>query len=265
MLYYAVHKGRHTGIYNTWNICKKNVIGYSGAIFKKFTNINDAKIFVKTGHKMTKNSDKKKTKKYINIYTDGSCIKRKNMYYAGYGVYIPDMNIKNSYILHGYKTNNRAELMAIITAIKFFDKNDEITLNIYTDSEYSILIFTSTGAKYNYKIKQGYDVKNKDLVIKAQFLSKLYNLNLIHIKAHTGIKNDPHYVGNDIADKLAKQGSNDDYGTHIYKIYDNYKNSISLYSKDIEIYFDTLDEIVKYGKYKSKQIHKELSVYLIYN
>ncbi len=217
MSYYAVHKGRQIGIYNTWNICKKNVIGYSGAIFKKFTNINNAKMFVKFGYKMKnlhKKQTKKQTSKYINIYTDGSYIKRKNMCYAGFGVYIPDMNIKNSYILKKNKTNNRAELMAIITAIKFFDKNDKTKLNIYTDSRYSILIFTSTGEKYekhNYKTKQGEDVINKDLVIKAMFLKKLYNLNLIHIKAHTGIKNNPHYVGNDIADKLAVKGSNDDY------------------------------------------------------
>lgn len=35
---YAVKKGRHPGIYNSWDDCKKQVNGYSGAEFKKLYN-----------------------------------------------------------------------------------------------------------------------------------------------------------------------------------------------------------------------------------
>ena len=34
--YYAVRKGLNPGIYNTWDECRKNVIGFSGAIYKSF-------------------------------------------------------------------------------------------------------------------------------------------------------------------------------------------------------------------------------------
>ena len=45
--YYAVKSGRKTGIFNTWDECKANVDGYSGAIYKSFKNFADAKAFLK--------------------------------------------------------------------------------------------------------------------------------------------------------------------------------------------------------------------------
>lgn len=119
------------------------------------------------------------------------------------------MNIKKSYPLKGKKTNNRAELSAIIKAIKLFkEKKDEVRLNIYTDSGYSILIFTSTGKKY--KAKNYKDVLNSDLVEKAVKLSEKYDLKFIHVRSHTGLK-DVHSLNNEVADKLAVEGSNKDY------------------------------------------------------
>nr|CAI6686381.1 BPK_HP1_G0044130.mRNA.1.CDS.1 [Saccharomyces cerevisiae] len=44
--FYAVRKGRETGIYNTWNECKNQVDGYGGAIYKKFNSYEQAKSFL---------------------------------------------------------------------------------------------------------------------------------------------------------------------------------------------------------------------------
>ncbi len=41
--YYGVKEGRQIGIYNTWSECEEQVKGYSGAVFKKFSNYEDAK------------------------------------------------------------------------------------------------------------------------------------------------------------------------------------------------------------------------------
>ncbi|QHS75506.1 RNA-DNA hybrid ribonuclease [Saccharomyces paradoxus] len=46
--FYAVRKGRETGIFNTWKECKNQVDGYGGAIYKKFNNYEQAKSFL--GH-----------------------------------------------------------------------------------------------------------------------------------------------------------------------------------------------------------------------
>jgi ribonuclease HI len=49
MIYYAVHKGYDVGIFHTWGSAERVIKGYSGAVFKKFSNIEDAEYFVKYG------------------------------------------------------------------------------------------------------------------------------------------------------------------------------------------------------------------------
>lgn len=51
MKYYAVAKGRKTGIFSTWNECKKNVHGFPGAKFKSFTTKKEAENFIDNGKK----------------------------------------------------------------------------------------------------------------------------------------------------------------------------------------------------------------------
>ncbi len=45
--YYAVQKGRVPGVYLTWEECKKQVDGFSGAAFKSFPTMEEARQFVK--------------------------------------------------------------------------------------------------------------------------------------------------------------------------------------------------------------------------
>lgn len=44
--FYAVKKGRHPGIYRTWDECKKNVDGFPGAVFKGFATKEEARQFL---------------------------------------------------------------------------------------------------------------------------------------------------------------------------------------------------------------------------
>lgn len=44
--FYAVKKGVKAGIYSTWNECKENVDGYSGAEYKSFQTEKDAKLYL---------------------------------------------------------------------------------------------------------------------------------------------------------------------------------------------------------------------------
>ena len=44
--YYAVRKGRKTGVFATWAECQKQVTGFSGAEFKSFGTMEEARIFV---------------------------------------------------------------------------------------------------------------------------------------------------------------------------------------------------------------------------
>ena len=229
--YYAVHKGHNPGIYTSWNECKKQVDKFEGAIFKKFKDKTEAKTFLEKGFGENKkprivtrreNDDKKNKAKIeeeidedsenvIFIYTDGSCIRFKNnINKAGYGIYIPSKHIKVGKPLLNQKiTNNRAELTAIIESIDYLDNEDlNKKLCIFTDSQYSIYIFTGTGERYEsdgYK-KDGKDVPNIDLIKRILQIKRTYNIVLLKVRAHTE-KKDQHSIGNKIADKLANDGA----------------------------------------------------------
>ena len=44
--YYAVRSGRKTGIFTSWDECRRNVAGYSGARYKSFTSMEEALDFM---------------------------------------------------------------------------------------------------------------------------------------------------------------------------------------------------------------------------
>ena len=72
MPYYAVYKGFKPGIYNNWNDCNNQIIGFSKPVFKKFTFKKDAELFIQTGgihvfHKH-KHVKKKKLKIFLMCY-----------------------------------------------------------------------------------------------------------------------------------------------------------------------------------------------------
>jgi ribonuclease HI len=227
--YYVVHKGRNPGIYSNWNDCKKQIDKYDGAIFKKFSTEAEATQFLELGFGENKkprglvrreNDDKKhhdiimkETSDLIDdgakvfIYTDGSCIKQVR---AGYGIYIPSLNIQVSKPLLNQKiTNNRAELTAIIESVSYLDEADlEKKICIFTDSQYSMYLFNGTGERYEkegYK-KEGKDVTNIDLIKKLLLLKRAHNIVLLKVRAHTE-KKDIHSKCNEIADKLALSGA----------------------------------------------------------
>lgn len=46
--YYAVARGKQTGVFDNWSTCKENTSGYSNAKFKKFDTKSEAMAFVKS-------------------------------------------------------------------------------------------------------------------------------------------------------------------------------------------------------------------------
>ncbi len=278
---YVVHKGHNPGIYNTWDECKKNVDKYEGAIFKKFTDEKEANEFLINGFGINikpksvvrkENMDKKNNNKILDaemddsifIYTDGSCIRMKNgLIIAGYGIYIPSKNISvASPLLKQKLTNNRAEMTAIIEAIKYLDEEDKIKkINILTDSQYSMYLFHGTGERYRnngYK-NNGKDVPNIDLIKKLLDIKKSYNIDLLKIRAHTG-KKDIHSINNEIADKLANQGAfssiqENKKGTTIFNMSDF---EIPTSNIDVDSIIKDSDEDVEYtNNYNIKESDEE--------
>jgi len=275
MKLYAVHKGRKPGIYNTWEECKKQIDGFSGPIYKKFDNRTGAELFLKNGfnqksldkfskkQNIIKKVDEKNEKildellkdqeNRVFIYTDGSCIKFKNgITKAGYGIYIPQKNIRVSEpLLNQKQTNNRAELTSILECITYLKKEDlKKELIIITDSAYSMYIFDKTGENYekNNFMKDGKEVLNKDLVIKALHVKRTYNVKLVKVRAHTS-KDDIHSKNNEIVDKLAKSGAYKHKSAFEFDEELEDKNlDTSIYTKYHEVYQKLPDEEIKIDK-----------------
>ena len=243
MYYYAVIKGYKTGIFTNWKECKKSINNYTNADYKKFNNKNDAILY------LNKNI-------LIKVYTDGSFIKYNNKEYAGYGIYFIDKIFKKykfgNKLNLNEKTNNRAELYAIIKSIKivyknyinnnsFFNKEKNYELQVHTDSEYCIKIFTYLAKEYilkNYINKPNYDL----ILIINNLLNNLNNINIkltfIKVKAHS---TDEY---NNIVDKLASKGSIKDIMYNNSDLIINYK--------------------LNFGKYKNKKLIDIDKEYLIW-
>ncbi len=61
--YYAVQKGRHRGIFETWAACEKEVKGVGGAIYKSFSSKAEAEAFLeKDGYDKARHKNDRKGK-----------------------------------------------------------------------------------------------------------------------------------------------------------------------------------------------------------
>lgn len=94
--FYAVKEGREIGIYNTWSECEEQVKGYSGAVYKKFSNLRDAQNFINGNEENVegKTLDSIKENEII-AYVDGS-FDIKNKAYS-YGVILFTIEGKSTY------------------------------------------------------------------------------------------------------------------------------------------------------------------------
>lgn len=150
----------------------------------------------------------------IDIFTDGSLMKKNNIVYCGYGIHFPNGEYpdQSKSFTKPPITNNRAELYAIFKSLsickKISKENKIISISIYSDSEYCVNIYNKWYKKW---ISINKDYKNKDIIDKTIHQISFFNnntiLKFIHVKSHTKNKN-YQSICNDKADKLAKNGAN---------------------------------------------------------
>lgn len=155
----------------------------------------------------------------INVFTDGSCLNNgsKNSK-GGIGVFFNDNNEYNlSEQLNVNKiTNQVAELTAISRALdQLITMENKKIVNIYTDSSYSINIFSEWIKKWqsnNWKKMDGKPILNSELIIDINNKLKKQFVIFKHVRAHKTepSKNDSKYFiwyGNNQADLLATNAS----------------------------------------------------------
>ena len=138
----------------------------------------------------------------IKIYTDGSCLK--NPGNGGWAAII-FMNGKKIAIKGNKKntTNNQMELMAAIESLKKIPTGHEV--QIYTDSKYvkmGITEWINKWSQNNWKTSSKQKVKNLELWLELNEISKKHKIKWFWVKGHAG---DPI---NEQVDALAKKAAN---------------------------------------------------------
>jgi len=146
------------------------------------------------------------------VFTDGACSRNGHKdAKAGYGIHFPNEEFPDVSMpfTFGKATNQRAELFAILQALKMALKIDK-SVAIYTDSDYSIKSITSWASGWKrrgWTTSSGSKVKNLDIIepLYNLYVANASRINFKHVRSHTG-KKDPISLGNEKADKLATEG-----------------------------------------------------------
>ena len=191
MKYYAVKKGRNPGIYQSWDSCLEEVKGYSGAIYKSFKSLEEAKAFL--------NDEEKKIEIGANsviAYVDGSYNQKAKVYGSGV-VYITEndqielmKSYDDAYYIHRNVAGEvKASEIAIEKAIE--DKKEHII--IYHDYQ-GIESRASGDWKTNNDLTKSY----KKFIDQAK---KNIKISFVKVKGHSNDKL------NDRADLLAKKAA----------------------------------------------------------
>lgn len=140
--YYVVWKGRHPGIFDDWEACKKEIIGCKGALYKGFPDLKSAEEAYKMGYEAFKNlnptlksgimiqSDEKPITQAIAV--DAACAGNPGkMEYRGVFVETKTEVFHSPVFENG--TNNIGEFLAIVHALSWQKKNG-LHYPIYSDS-----------------------------------------------------------------------------------------------------------------------------------
>lgn len=136
--------------------------------------------------------------KKVNIYSDGAC--SGNPGPGGYGV-ILEYNGYELELFGGEEntTNNRMELMGVITGLEALKEPCEVTIT--TDSKYVTDAFNKkwieSWQKKSWKKSDGKPVLNKELWIRLLEAASKHKVKFVHILGHNG------HEYNERCDKIA--------------------------------------------------------------
>lgn len=192
--FYAVKQGKNPGIYKTWDECKAQVEGFSGALYKGFSTRKEAEIYLSGNVEPVIESDKSKEAD-ITIYVDGSFDVATNVYGYGCVVIKKDGSIEQYYGAGNNPEcvllrNVAGEMLAAMSAVRYAIRSGCKSVNICYD--YSGIEMWAIGA---WKA-------NNDLTLKYSMSMKEWQdeiaISFQKVAAHTGEKY------NEMVDKLAK-------------------------------------------------------------
>lgn len=198
--YYAVAKGKTPGIYLTWNDCKAQVDGFSGAVYKGFATVQEAEEFVvKYGggaaYSVTKNNSSEiSTDTHLVAYVDGSYEHSMRQYAYGCVLVLAEdtVTLNGSGNEEDYVTmrNVAGEILGSEHAIRWAVEHGYSSITIYYDYE-----GIEKWANGIWKANKAGTQRYKEFVAKQR---EKIDISFSKVAAHTGVKY------NEMADQLAK-------------------------------------------------------------
>lgn len=187
--FYAVRKGKKTGIFLTWDECKENVTGFSGAEYKSFKTKEEAEDYCNGAVKPLE------TKCEAECYTDGSFDLATKRY--SYGVLVmhqgKEYELSKAFDDEEMVTmrNVAGEIEGAMAAMRFCVEKEIKSLLLHYD--YEGVEKWCTGAwKCNKKGTIAYKEYYDSIKEKLQ-------VSFHHVKGHSGVD------GNERVDSLAKK------------------------------------------------------------
>lgn len=221
--FYAVKRGRQTGIFTSWDECYAQVGGFAGAVHKSFASLQEAKLWLFGSNEMEPlfadepmptekrtpsktnsmhEDDSPSTADYI-VYTDGSCLKNPDGP-GGYAAVILDSRGTLVREISGGEpstTNNRMELRAGIEALNALPARTVV--DFHTDSQYLKNAFVNhwlpNWKRRGWLTTAGEPVKNQDLWRSLDAAFHNHTVRFHWVKSHAGNRWNEH------CDTLARQ------------------------------------------------------------
>lgn len=192
--FYAVRNGYHTGIFNTWDECKKEVSGFSGAEYKSFTKLSDAQDYLGINKQVSLFDETTDDKNTAVAYVDGSYNIKTKQYACGVVIFHDGEEVTFSRAFTNPEMalmrNVAGEIEGAMLAMQYCVDNNIEEIDIYYDYE-GIEKWCTGVWKTN---------KNGTIAYKRFYdeISKSVKVSFNKVKGHSGDKY------NDMADRLAK-------------------------------------------------------------
>lgn len=195
--FYAVKRGRKTGLYTVWAECAAQVKGFQGAVYKGFMTEEEARAWLggvdaraeqpRAAAEMAAPSAPDAD--YI-IHTDGSCLRNP----GGAGGWAAVIETAATGAVEEKSggapetTNNRMELTAALMALSAVPEGARVAL--YTDSQYLKNAFTKfwlpAWKKRGWKKADGEPVLNQDLWVQLDAAFAARQVQFHWVKGHAG-------------------------------------------------------------------------------
>lgn len=188
--YYAIRKGRETGIFDSWDKCKSLVAGFSGAEYKSFSSKKDAEAYL---YGSAESICSTPSENYA--FVDGSFNSATGTY--GYGGFLIANGEK--IILQGNGNDPEMASMRnvageVLGATAAMEKAIELGLKTI-DIHYDYMGIEKWATGEWKRTKSG----TKKYFAYVQMIQGLLEVHFVKVKGHSGIE------GNEEADALAKQ------------------------------------------------------------